>query len=169
MIRTLRVNQVDPSRPDRRKHFYARIKIGSTDLFVESVQRDWKGRQLPWAAVQFVPSTTEEVNISYSLWAENERLRAADLLGDLIRQIVDDTHEDLNPLPSKDKKPNRDLDFIFNIATRECTGLGPPLRPCGTESTPFIVQWPITSGPNPDGSRASVSFFVTSMSLAPRR
>jgi hypothetical protein len=169
MIRTLRVNQVDQSRPDRRKHFYARIKVESNDPFVEAVQRDWKGRQLAWATIQFVPSTTEEVSISYSLWAENERMRGADLLGGLIRQIVDDTNEDINPLPSKDKKPNRNLDFIFNITTGECTGLGPPLSPCGTESTPFTLQWPSTSGRNPDGARASVSFFVTSIPLVPRQ
>jgi hypothetical protein len=169
VIRTLRVDQVDPYRPDRRKHFYARIKVGSDEPFVESVQRNWKGRQLAWTTIQFVPSTTEEVDISYSLSAENERLRAADLLGDLIRQIVDDTHEDINPLPSKDKKPNRDLDFIFNIVKGECAGLGPPLKPCGTESKPYTVKWPTTTGRNPDGTRASVSFFVTSTPLAPKK
>jgi hypothetical protein len=169
VIRTLRVNQVDPSRPDRRKHFYARIKLGSNDPFIESLQRAWKGRQLAWETIQFVPSTTEEVAISYSIWAENERLRIADLLGDLIRQLDDDTHEDINPLPRKDNKPNLDLDFVFNITNNECTGLGPPLRPCGTEKAPFTVQWPSTSGRNPDGARASVSFFVTSTPLSPRQ
>lgn len=176
LLRTTDVQEFD-TRPPRSgtPDFYSKISFDSNEPFIEAVQRTSRSItppslsiRPPWLTIHFVPNETASVRVRYELWDENtkEPNPTPNNTGNQIgNAVLDDTRRNINPAPIIPQI--NDLDFTFNIASRECTGLPNEATPTvHDEGSPYLVRW--STQPVTNGNRAVIRFFITTKPLVPR-
>ena len=125
---------------------YARVTLNNQQ-FVEAMQLDKSSIRPTWTTIKFVDAGIGTVTVHYELWDEDGAGRG------------DDEHLDVHA-----DGRFKDLDFFYNVNTRQLGGLGiegvfdTPARLFGMQGT--------------DEDRARLEFFITTRTLAkttPRR
>lgn len=119
---------------------YARITVNNQE-YTEAMQLDRESIRPAWTTMRFVDADLPVVIVHYELWDEDGALRGGD------------DHLDIHP-----DGRFKDLDFLFNMNTRQLGGQGIE----GVFDSParlFVTQ-------GKDSDRAQVQFFVTVKTLA---